>query len=157
MKTYLRIIVRQHRAESETNGIAERAVRRIKRRHLCRIVAIMSGWKWLADSMDCDCFLLNIQDFLSDGKTPYARRFGEPLKGPIIHLVRLSNITLFLPKTCRDSTNSGKNVLTRILLGYVLYAGGIWKGDFFGRRHWGIGKDGPVRKSILGDSMQRKC
>ena len=30
---------------SETNGIAERAVRRVKERHLCRIVAIRSGWK----------------------------------------------------------------------------------------------------------------
>ena len=28
---------------SETNGIAERAVRRVKRRHLCRIIAIRSG------------------------------------------------------------------------------------------------------------------
>ena len=25
-----------------------------------------------------------IQDLLSDGKTPYERRFGEPFKGPII-------------------------------------------------------------------------
>ena len=29
----------------ETNGIAERAVRRVKRRDLCRIVAIRSGWE----------------------------------------------------------------------------------------------------------------
>ena len=57
------------------------------------------------------------------------------LKDQSFRLVRLSNITLFLPKTCRDSTNSGKNVLTGILFGYVLYAGGIWKGDIFGRRH----------------------
>ena len=29
-------------------------------------------------------FLRNIQDLLSDGKTPYERRFGQPFKGPII-------------------------------------------------------------------------
>ena len=28
----------------------------------------------------CETF----QDLLSDGKTPYERRFGEPFKGPII-------------------------------------------------------------------------
>ena len=50
--------------------------------------------------------LRNIQDLLSDGKTPYERRFGEPFKGPIIPLVQWSNITLFLPKTCRDCISS---------------------------------------------------
>ena len=27
--------------------------------------------KWWADSMECYCYLRNIQDLLSDGKTPY--------------------------------------------------------------------------------------
>ena len=36
---------------------------------------------------------------------------------------------LFLPKTCRDCISSArKKVLTGIFLGYVLCAGGIWKG-----------------------------
>ena len=34
--------------------------------------------------MECYCNLQNIQDLLTDGKTPYKRRFGEPFKGPII-------------------------------------------------------------------------
>ena len=32
----------------------------------------------------CYTNLRNIQDLLSDGKTPYERRFGEPFNGPII-------------------------------------------------------------------------
>ena len=32
--------------------------------------------------MACYCYLPNIQDLLSDGKTPHERRFGEPFKGP---------------------------------------------------------------------------
>ena len=62
---------------SETNGIAERAVRRVKEG--TSAVLLQSGLdeKWWADSMEC-------QDLLSDGKTPYERRFGEPFKGPII-------------------------------------------------------------------------
>ena len=33
--------------------------------------------------MECYCYLRNVQDLLSDGTTPYERRFGEPLKGPV--------------------------------------------------------------------------
>ena len=34
--------------------------------------------------MECCCYLRNIQDLLSDGKTPYERRFGMPFDGPVI-------------------------------------------------------------------------
>ena len=69
---------------SEANGIAERAVRRIKER--TSAVLLQSGLdeKWWADSMESYCHLRDIQGFLSDGKTLYERRFGEPFKRPII-------------------------------------------------------------------------
>ena len=38
----------------------------------------------LADSMECHAYLRNVQDLLSDGKTPYERRFGEPFEGSTI-------------------------------------------------------------------------
>ena len=58
---------------SETDGIAERAVRRIKEG--TSSVLLQSGLdeKWWADSMECYTYLRNIQDLLSDGKTPYER------------------------------------------------------------------------------------
>ena len=31
-----------------------------------------------------ECYLRNIQDLLSDGKTPHERRFGMPFDGPVI-------------------------------------------------------------------------
>ena len=34
--------------------------------------------------MECYTNLRNFQDLLSDGKTPYERRFGQPFQGPII-------------------------------------------------------------------------
>ena len=37
-----------------------------------------------ADSMECYTYLRNVTDLLSDGKTPYERRFGQPFNGPII-------------------------------------------------------------------------
>ena len=39
--------------------------------------------RW-ADSMECYCYLRNIQDLLADWKTPYERRFGRPFNGPVI-------------------------------------------------------------------------
>ena len=69
---------------SETNGIAERAVRRVTEG--TSVVLLQSGLneKWWADCMECYCYLRNIQDLLSDGKTPYERRFGIPFNGPVI-------------------------------------------------------------------------
>ena len=34
--------------------------------------------------MECYTYLRNVTDLLSDGKTPYERRFWKPFKGPII-------------------------------------------------------------------------
>ena len=39
---------------------------------------------WWADSMECYTYLRNVTDLLSDGKTSYEKRFGQPFKGPII-------------------------------------------------------------------------
>ena len=66
---------RPHR--SETNGIAERAVRRVKEG--TSVVLLQSGLdgNWWADSMECYTYLRNIQDLLSAGKTPYERRFAR--------------------------------------------------------------------------------
>ena len=49
-------------------------------------VLLQSGLddKLWADSMECYRYLRNIQDLLSDGKTPYERRSGASLKGPAI-------------------------------------------------------------------------
>ena len=49
-------------------------------------VLLQSGLNesWWADSMECYTYLRNVTELLSDGKTPYERRFGQPFKGPII-------------------------------------------------------------------------
>ena len=86
VKIFPGIIVRQdHR--SETNGITERAMRKVKEG--TSAVLLQSGLdekRW-ADSMECFTYLRNIQDLLSYGKTPYERRFGEPFKGPTVRFI----------------------------------------------------------------------
>ena len=80
----LGIVVHPRLTLSETNGIAERMVRRIKEGTSAVLLQSKLGEKWWADSMECYCYLRNVQDLLSDGKTPRERRFGEPFSGPVI-------------------------------------------------------------------------
>ena len=63
----------------EPHGIAERAVRRVKEGTSAVLLPSGLDEKWWADT-----YLRNIQDLLSDGKTPFERRFGQPSKGPNI-------------------------------------------------------------------------
>ena len=59
-------------------------------------VLLQSGLNesWWADSMECYTYLRNVTDLLSDGKTPYERRFGKPFGGLLFHLVHWLSITL---------------------------------------------------------------
>ena len=55
--------------------------------------------------MECCCYLRNIPDLLSDGKTPY-ERFGVPFNGPVISSGAMVEYHLFLRKTNRDCISS---------------------------------------------------
>ena len=84
---------------------------------------------WWADSVECYTYLRNIQDLLSDGKTPYERRLGQPFKGSIIPF---GSLVEYYPFTANDQSRIhqfGKKVLPGLFLGYALYVGGFWKGD----------------------------
>ena len=62
---------------SETNGLAERAVRRVKEGTSAVLLQSRLDENLWADSMECYTYLRNIQDLLSDGRTPYERRFAK--------------------------------------------------------------------------------
>ena len=89
-------------------------------------VLVESNQSWWADSMECYTYLRNVTDLLSDGKTPYERRFGNHLMDRLFHFVHWLSITLFLRKTSQESIRksyldcSSDTLSTR---------GGIWKGD----------------------------
>ena len=55
---------------SETNGIAERAVRRVKEGTSAVLLQSGLNESWWADSMEWYTYLRNVTDLLSDGKTP---------------------------------------------------------------------------------------
>ena len=114
---------------SETNGIAERAVRRVKEGTSAVLLQSGLNESWWADSMECYTCLRNVTDLFSDGKTPYERRFWQPFKGPIIPFCSLVK---YHPITAKDQSRIhqfGKKVLPGIFLGYELIVGGSWKGN----------------------------
>ena len=51
--------------------------------------------------MECYTYLRNVTDLLSDGKTPYERRFGKPFEGPIIPFGSLVD---YHPITAKDQS-----------------------------------------------------
>ena len=111
---------------SETNGIAERAVRRVKEG--TSPVLLQSGLdeKWWSGSRECYCYLRNVQDLLADGKTPYERRFGEPFK-------RANNtfwINGWISSDFTEWPSKNSSIWQESVTWNLSWlAGGIWKGD----------------------------
>ena len=91
---------------SETNGITARAVRRGKEGTSAVLFQSGLNGNWWADSMECYTYLRNVTDLLSDGKTPYERRFWETFQRTN-HSVWFHwlSITLSLRKTSKESIN----------------------------------------------------
>ena len=79
--------------------------------------------------MDCYAFLRNVTDLLSDGKTPYEKRFRQPFEGPIIPF---GSLVEYHPITAKDQSRNPsiwKESLTWIVPQIRSVRGGIWKGD----------------------------
>ena len=69
---------------SETNGIAERAFRRVREgASAVSLQSRLDDKRW-SDSMECYCYLRNVPDLLADGKTSYERRCGQSFKELIV-------------------------------------------------------------------------
>ena len=112
---------------SETNGIAERAVRRVKEG---TSAVLLLSW---ADSLECYCYLRNVPDRSAEGKTHYERRFGEPFKGPVIPFGAMVEYHLISSRDQSRLHQLGKKVPPGIFLGYELIAVGYLERRYSGR------------------------
>ena len=115
---------------SETNGIAERAVRRLKEG--TSAVLLQSGLdeKWRADSMECYTYLRNVTDLLSDGENALWKTFWETTKRTDCSVWFIGWVSSYCRKRLiRKPSISKEECLTWIVVGYALYAGWTWKGD----------------------------
>ena len=139
---------------SETNGIAERAVRRVKEGTSAVLLQSGLNENWWADSLECYTYLRNVTDLLSDVKTPYERRFGQPYQGPIIpfgslveyHLVTAKDQSriLVLEKSYLDCFSDTH--YTRCEFGRVTY----WLQTLRSWKRW------THRQSTRKDSMRKR-
>ena len=140
---------------SETNGIAERAVRRVKEGTYAVLLQSGLNESWWADSMECYTNLRNVTDLLSDRKTPYEDVLGNHLKDLLFHLVHWLSITQKLRKISPESINlerkfhldcSSDTLSTRGEFGRVTY----WSQTLRSWRRW------TYRKSTRKDSMRNR-
>ena len=91
------IIVRQHHTDRKQMGLLRE--RRVKEGTSAVLLQSGLNENWSANSMECYTYLRNVTDLLSDGKTPYERRFGQPFKGPIIPF---GSLVEYHPMTAKD-------------------------------------------------------
>ena len=155
VKTCLGIIVRQHHTDQKQMGLLREQCVELRKGHLRYCCKPGLDENWWADSMECYSYLRNIQDLLSDGKTPFERRFGKPFKGPITPFGSLVEYYPFLRKTSQESINlerksyldcSLDTLCTRGEFGRVT----IWLQTLRSWKRW------THLKSTQKDSVQRK-
>ena len=112
----------------QTNGVAERAVRKTKEGTSAALVQAGIGEEWWHLAMECFCYLHCIVDKGADNLTAYKRRYKVDFEGPIYPF---GCAVSYLPS--RDDEERihslGKKTLDGIFVGYELHAGGKWSGN----------------------------
>ena len=132
---------------SETNGIAERAIRRVKEGTSAVFATVRTWWNAIAI---CET---------SKTSWPTGRRhmkddFWEPFKGPIIPFGAMVEYHPISPKDQARIHQFGKSVLPGIFLGYELIAAWNLETRFSDSRSGRYGKVGSIRN--LSSKNQRK-
>ena len=113
----------------ETNGVAERAVRRVKEG--TSAILLQSGLteEWWQEAMDCYCFLRCVHDKISANQTAFEKRFEQPFKGPIIPFGAQIEYKPSQQTDIQRLHQFGKKMLAGIFIGYAQHTGGGWTGD----------------------------
>ena len=119
-----------------------------KGRYFCCVVAIRSEWKLVDRFYGMLHFSAKRHRSILWWKTPYERRFGQPIEGPMI---LFGSLVEYHPITAKDQSTIhqfGERVLLGLFLRYALYAVGNLEGWHTDRRPWGVGNDGRIRNLL---------
>ena len=129
---------------SETSGIAETAVRRVK--EVTSAVLLQSGLdqEWWANSMECYCYLRNIEDLLSDGKDTIWNAVRNAFWRTSNTVWSNGRISPYLCEGHIEITSILSKSLTRYISRLCIVCGENLERRHFGRRHWRIGADGRI-------------
>ena len=115
---------------SQTNGVAERAVRKVKEGTSCTLTQSGFEVQWWPEAQDCYCFLRNVTDVQKDGLTPYQSKFLRQFKGDKIPFGAEVENRPSAPKGQDRLHKYGSKTLSGIFVGYDQKAGGDWSGDY---------------------------
>jgi hypothetical protein len=114
---------------SQTNGVAERAVRKTKEGTSCVLIQSGFTYVWWPEAWACFCFLNNVTTKAKDGFTSYESKFLTKYKGPPIPMG--AEIT-YVPSAPTDEerlATFGYQTRSGIFIGYDQQAGGAWSED----------------------------
>ena len=98
-------------------------MRRVKKGTSAVLLQSTLDNEWWADSLECYCYLRNIQE------TSHERRFGIPFNRPVIPFGAMVEYHPISPKDQSALHQFGPKVLPSIFLGCALNAERIWKAD----------------------------
>ena len=155
VKIFLGIIVRRHHTDRKQMGLLREQYadwKKVLRLQYCCNQVWKNGGQipWNAF-----LFLRNIQDLLSDGKTPYERCFGELFKWPIIPF---GSLVEWLPSFCERPVKNP--TIWKVSLTWIVPWIRIVRGKFGRVTYWSQTVRSWTRwthrKSTQKDSMQRK-
>ena len=111
---------------SETNGIAENAIRRVEEGTSCTMSQSGLCDAWWKEAMECYCFLKNVVEIVWTKKTSDCMRFKEDFRGPIVPFgVEVQYFQLSAEDQARGHQMADK-WLCGIFAGYKQHAGGGW-------------------------------
>ena len=113
----------------ETNGVIQRANRRIKEGTSCVLVQAGLVEDWFPEAIPYFCFARCIKDILVGGKTAWELRFNCKFPGPDIPM---GCEVHYLPIKDSDKARThkyGSKLLPGLFFGYSQHAGGGWDGD----------------------------
>ena len=112
----------------ETNGVVERAVRRVKEGTSSAMVQSGMAEYWWNWATKCFAFLRCVVDLIG-GRTGWHTRFGVDFKGPVILFGAEVTYKPITEKDLARLHRFGAKMLTAIFLGYEQQQGGGWSGD----------------------------
>ena len=81
---YTTVMAKAPHHRSETNGVAERAVRRVNQGTTVALVQSGLPEEWWDCAMECYRHLRNVHEKMADGKTAFEKRYGQKFDGPSI-------------------------------------------------------------------------
>ena len=141
---------------SETNGIAERAMRRVKEGTSDVLLQSGPGGSWWADFHEMLLICETSQICYLMGRRPMKDVLGNHLKDRLFHVVHWLRIILQLRRTSQESIILERKSFLNLFIGYALYAGGefgrvtYWLQTLRSWRRW------TQRKSTRKDSMRKR-